>query len=80
MPTPRADGHTPAKCRADCPGCNLCNGGLVWCTTCLAAEGELTTHCPGRTMSTAELAASYAGTLDFKDGAWVKPEAAKAGA
>ena len=29
-------------------GCNVCDGGLAWCTVCGAAESELLEECPGQ--------------------------------
>jgi len=53
-------------------GCKFCNGGLGLCTVCGLAEGELTTHCPGRPATEEEADRIYnLGNLDFRFGAWV---------
>jgi hypothetical protein len=52
------------------PGCVYCDGGLAFCTTCGAAEGELTTECPGVRTTESQRQAVMAGTLDFVDGVW----------
>lgn len=39
--------HVFYRCRPDCAGCCICDGGLADCTVCLAAEGELLASCPG---------------------------------
>lgn len=44
--------------------------GLVECTVCCGAEGELPTECPGRPMSADEKRWVMDGKFDFKDGMW----------
>lgn len=67
--------HTP-KVHQNCdrPHCPICEGGLVICTVCEAAEGELTRECPGVPMSEGQLAQRFAGKIDFHHGNWFKIE------
>lgn len=59
--------HEPdsAECRM------ICDGGLSCCMVCRGAEGALPTECPGVPMTRQESEAVYAGTLDYRGGAWV---------
>lgn len=50
--------------------CNICDGGLLLCTICNAAERELPTDCPGRAMTKDELEAVGDGKIDYKDDRW----------
>lgn len=43
---------------------------LAYCRVCKCAEGELPTQCPGTEATHEAREAIYAGTLDFKFGAW----------
>ena len=59
---------------ATCPGCErgciLCDGGLALCDVCRCLEGALATECPERPTTQEEERAIYAGTLDYRQGAW----------
>lgn len=48
--------------------CPICDGGLAWCTVCVAGEGELTTECAGRKLTPDEKDLVMKGSIDFKDG------------
>lgn len=63
--------HPPDK---DCGpyGCNVCN--LFICSVCGGAEGSLATECPDAQITTGQQDEIYAGTLDFKNGEWVRKE------
>lgn len=63
--------HTEYKCICRRSGCMFCDGGLFACSVCDSFEGATTTECPGREMTQEEMDRVYAGTLDFRDGAWV---------
>jgi hypothetical protein len=52
--------------------CMFCDGGLFCCTVCNSFEGATTTECPGRRLTQAETEAVYAGSLDYRGGAWVQ--------
>lgn len=67
---PRKDRHTPYHCSRECRGCAYCDGGLLLCTTCGGLEGSLPSTCPGTKMTEDQERAVYAGTLDFRNGAW----------
>lgn len=62
-----------------CPGdhddggwsCQFCAGGLFACDACGSFEGATTSECPGVQMTADQADAVYAGTLDFRDDAWV---------
>jgi hypothetical protein len=47
--------------------------GLGLCLTCGGGEASLTTHCPQRRLTGAELDAVQRGDADFVDGRWVAP-------
>jgi hypothetical protein len=51
-------------------GCNVCN--LFICSVCGGAEGSLASECPGVQLTTEQQDEIYAGTLDFKNGEWVR--------
>lgn len=57
----------------DCPGCNLCHGGLSLCCVCGGGEGSLPTDCPGQSMNDILHDDVYAGKVDYrrKEG-WVQ--------
>jgi len=55
-------------------GCMFCEGGLFACKVCGSFEGATTTHCPGERMTAEQSEAVYAGTLDYRDGAWREGE------
>lgn len=65
--------HTLAK-HQNCenPHCNICVGGLAFCTVCKGAEASLPTECPGRPLNATEEAEIMAGELNFRDGKWVQ--------
>lgn len=66
-------GHVAIKHeQCDQNHCMFCDGGLFACTRCGSFEGATTTHCPGQSMSADQYDAVYAGTLDYRDGAWVE--------
>lgn len=52
--------------------CFICEGGLADCTTCGGAEGAMPTDCPGAQMTSEQIDAVYAGTLDYRGGQWVE--------
>lgn len=54
------------------PGCNICDGGLALCPLCGHIEGSLTTDCPATPTYATYGDLVYAGTIDFRKGAWVK--------
>ena len=54
------------------PGCNICDGGLALCPLCGHIEGSLTTDCPATPTYRTYGDLVYAGTMDFRKGAWVK--------
>lgn len=65
--------HTPYKCvKCTMTHCPFCDGGLVACTVCNAAEAELPSQCPGAPIEEKKRATIAAGKLDFNDGRWVK--------
>lgn len=51
-------------------GCIVCEGGLGLCETCGGAESSLPTDCPGVKMTSEQMDAVSAGTLDYRSGAW----------
>ena len=65
-----ARAHEYYKCRLDCDDahCVYCRGGLASCVVCGGAEAELTKHCAGRRLTTDELSAVEAGSLNYIDG------------
>lgn len=52
--------------------CNICDGGLAFCTVCKGAEASLPTECPGRPLDATEEAEIMAGALNFRAGKWVQ--------
>lgn len=63
--------HTNCDHDGEVRECPICEGGLSLCLTCGAAEGELTTDCPGRKMTGGERYAAFAGGMDYVAGLWV---------
>ena len=64
--------HVFFNCHCNESGCQFCDGGLSWCTTCNGFEGSLTTECCGRHITLDEEDRIYKdGNLDFKNGEWV---------
>jgi len=64
----KGQAHTLHDCNAE--DCNVCSGGLSWCTVCGGAEGSMPTECPGSQMTAAQSDAVHKGSLDFKGGRW----------
>lgn len=66
--------HEWYKCPPDCenPHCPYCRGGLGLCVVCGAAEGELTTDCPGHKVTEEIKQKVYQGKLDFFGGQWIQ--------
>lgn len=56
----------------DKPHCNICVGGLAYCTVCGGAEGDLPTDCPGEKLAYGVLGQIYQGEIDYINGKWVK--------
>lgn len=57
---------------SDNPGCRMiCDGGLALCALCGHLEGSLTTDCPATHTHSQYGDLVYAGTIDYRDGAWV---------
>lgn len=53
--------HVFHKCKnADC---QVCEGGLVWCTICGGFEGSLLTYCPGYSLNENALNECYHGKV-----------------
>jgi hypothetical protein len=46
--------------------------GLLHCKICNGGEGSLPSECPGRRMTEEEDNDVYAGTLDYRQGQWVR--------
>jgi hypothetical protein len=70
-------GHIDYVCAGRCstPGsCMWCDGGLSACTRCGAFEGAWPDHCPGVSMTGKQSDAVYAGTLNYRAGAWREGE------
>lgn len=67
-PTTRAHVHVLHDCND--ANCNVCSGGLAWCTVCGGAEGSMPSECPGVRMTADQEAAVLRGHLDFKAGRW----------
>lgn len=64
--------HIFATCDCGEGPCNICGGGLAFCTMCNGAEGSLTTDCCGRPITPDEEDKIYKqGSLDFRKGEWV---------
>lgn len=57
--------------RCDREYCGICDGGLGVCTVCHAAEGELTTDCPGVPVPVDIREKVFAGQVDFRFGGWI---------
>lgn len=55
------------KCEID--HCQICEGGLSYCTTCHGAESSLSTHCTGEHLTEHDQIYISNGD-DFKDGKW----------
>lgn len=66
------DGHVAFVCKCDRTACMFCDGGLFACARCGSFEGATTTQCPGEQMTADQVDAVYAGTLDYRDGAWAQ--------
>ena len=64
-------GHIWYQCKADCEGCQFCDGGLDYCVVCTAGEGELPKKCPGRPMTYGEKERVYGKMIDFEKGGWI---------
>jgi hypothetical protein len=60
--------HKYHSCNYDT--CNVCNGGLAWCTVCGGAEIELPTECPGRAMTEVEKQKIADGSLFYYGDSW----------
>jgi len=64
--------HKYATCNCGEDPCNICGGGLQFCTICHGAEGSLTTDCCGRPLTEEEERLIYEeGVLDYVAGEWV---------
>ncbi len=65
--------HQKGKCpHQEFDNCPFCNGELFKCTVCNAIEGELTTDCPGRSLTEIESQLIYnLGVLDFIGKNWI---------
>jgi hypothetical protein len=50
----------------------ICEGGLAICALCGHYEGSLTTDCPGIYTYANYGDPVYAGTIDFRNGAWIE--------
>ncbi len=70
---PQADGKPPHY-DDEMSYCAFCDGGLGSCTMCKGAEGSLPRECPRQEISTADQDLIYKGTLDFRDGQWIRRE------
>ena len=58
---------------SDNTGCRMiCDGGLALCALCGHLEGSLTTDCPATQTYSHYGDLVYAGTFDYRDGAWVE--------
>ncbi len=60
--------ETHINCKQVC--CPICQGGLACCINCGAAECELPTDCPGKTMTEEQCKNVCAGTLNYINGQW----------
>lgn len=63
--------HTREKCGCGKLRCPICDGGLYLCSVCRAAEGTLTTHCPGVEVPARVQDNVMLGLLDFVNGRWI---------
>ena len=50
----------------------ICEGGLALCALCGHLEGSLTTHCPATQTYSTYGDLVYAGSIDYREGAWVE--------
>lgn len=66
------DGHVAFVCKCEQAACMFCDGGLFACALCGSFEGATTTQCPGEQMTADQIDAVYAGTLDYRNGAWAE--------
>ena len=58
---------------SDTTACRMiCDGGLALCALCGHLEGSLTTDCPGTQTHSQYGDLVYAGTIDYRKGAWVE--------
>jgi hypothetical protein len=66
--------HTTYICEQshDGPGCMFCDGGLFLCSVCDSFEGATTSDCPATKMTQEQIDAVYAGTLNFRNGQWLR--------
>lgn len=66
-------GHVWFVCDPECerPSCPYCSGGLGACIVCGAAEGQLTTDCPGYSLYPKQREDTFHGKHDFINGRWV---------
>lgn len=62
-------GHVLHSCNAE--QCNICDGGLAYCTVCGGAEGAMPTECPGVHMAVELTDQVYRGEFNFVGGQWV---------
>ena len=64
--------HKYYECDPPCVDthCNICDGGLAFCTVCGGAEGSLTTECRGEKLEEIVLEQVYHHGLDFYGGKW----------
>ena len=50
--------------------------GRSYCSVCNGVDGSsLATDCPGRPLTKAQVDGLYRGSLDYRDGEWVNPNA-----
>ena len=64
--------HQWSKCNCNKYNCVICEGNLSICAVCGAAEGELTTECPGVKMTPDQKKGAYTGNLDYYNGEWTR--------
>lgn len=62
--------HKP-MCDDALTNCPICSWGALICTVCKAAEGELTTECPGIVVPPTARDLVMEKKLDFVGGRWV---------
>lgn len=53
------------------PMCQVCIGGLAFCTVCNGGEGSLPTECPGEQMHSLVEDEVMAGKIDYNYGRWI---------
>jgi len=58
--------HTCSKDR-----CNICDGGLAFCTVCKGAESSLPLDCPGKPMTDEQQKSVTLNQANYVDGKWV---------